>query len=171
MKASKHKPEPIIRLYEAWKVADKRLRRAYKQLDEGEGTARARGAALHGIRGLTVGRQHCLSGRQIERAGSEAGFSKKRIAELVGHLREQEIEARTRREAAGLKPLDVEAKTARAEWNRALATIARTPSRSFAGLAVKLRFIAADIQDGPTREANKMARSALADALRLGKRD
>ena len=81
------------------------MRRAYKQVDEGESAARKRGADLHPIPGFTVGRQHCLSARQIERAGAEAGFSKKRIAELVGHLRTQQIEARTRREAAGRKPL------------------------------------------------------------------
>jgi hypothetical protein len=110
------KADPLVRLYEAWKAAEKRYDRACTALDRAE----------EGV------------GKPLSNA-----------------------ERRT---------LEREKAAADAEWYRTVAAIASTPARTVAGLAVKLRFVKRDVIMGPSRYAEQMVSTAVADALRLAKR-
>lgn len=52
-------------------------------------------------------------------------------------------------------------------WRNSIQAIAETQATSFAGLAIKLRLIAQDVEDGPTDFAEPLLAGALADAERL----
>lgn len=52
-------------------------------------------------------------------------------------------------------------------WRASIEAISNTPATSFAGLAIKLRLIAADVAEGPTDFARALVAGALADAERL----
>ncbi len=161
--------EPLVALWDAWRKADRRLQRAYSRQDEAEGNASEAGFIID-VPIMTVGVYGCCHSSEVLKAcrlNDPDGFTTERAAELVKVYRQREAHARRQRIAAGLRPYDTEAKAARAEWRRILHTIATTPATTVAGIAVKLRFIKKDTDAGPTVEAARMMRSALADATRL----
>ncbi len=63
--------------------------------------------------------------------------------------------------------LDAAYRAAVAEEDRILRAIASTPAPTAAGLAVKLRFIKRDIEEGETAYATELVDGAIADAERL----
>ena len=116
---------------------------------------------------MTVGYNACISAECVERSAAEAGFSPERTRELVGVWQDRERERQAQRKAAGLIPLDEAEITEREEWERLARLLIDTPAVAVAGIAVKLRRIAAMADDGWSEQIADLARSALRDTEQL----
>jgi len=162
--------DPIPRLYQLYKQADENYVTAYDALDRAEVEARKAGINVSELVTVAVGKYVCDNVPAIRSCGKELGYSQDRIAKLIGQFREREREMRERRRAAGLAPFVRKKNAAYREWRRALAAVAKARATSLEGLVIKLGFISRDARLGPSPEAKNMARSALADAIRLARR-
>lgn len=160
-------PDPLLALGAAVEAAQQRCNRAAVQEDEACAAARKAGFNVsHPM--MAVGRYSgCCSVREIKRAAEEAGFGVERQAELIGVYRRRLAQRRQQSIAAGLRPFEVELRNAEREWRRAMQAIVTTPAISYAGLAVKLRLIKEEMEDGKTSHGDELAQSAYRDAQRL----
>ena len=135
-------------------------------IDEAEEAAREAGFQIDRAP-MTVGYNACISAECVERSAAEAGFSPERTRELVGVWQDRERERQAQRKAAGLIPLDEAEITEREEWERLARLLIDTPAVAVAGIAVKLRRIAAMADDGWSEQIADLARSALRDTEQL----
>jgi hypothetical protein len=114
----------------------------------------------------------CYSGAQLLRhcqPTDPRGPTVERSREFVREIRRLRARYRSERRKAGLDSADKERDAAVSECEGLLFQIARTPSTTIDGLAIKIRVLKKDLEDGRTDTCKAMARGALADARRLAK--
>lgn len=159
-------PDPFVELGRRLLRAERRYNRISALHDRAEGNALQAGFSINRPF-MMVGMRHCGSAKDIEHAAAEAGFSPERGAQLARIFRSRLAHQRRQRTAAGLDAIDAKLKAARAEYWRLYRAVAKAPAMSIAGLAVKIRLMAAEITEGHTDHGDRLARGAVRDAKRL----
>jgi hypothetical protein len=155
--------DPLGELERQFIRNQKRSDRASIALEKAEISARKAGLPIKWP-WMRVGDYGCHSAQEVKERSLAAGFSRQHTAQLLREFRGMEQDTRRAREAAGLDVLDAEIDACNREHDRLLEAIAIKPARSVADLAVKIRFMRRDIQDGKTNWADAIATSAVDDA-------
>lgn len=161
----------LIALGDAWAEAERRDRAAWRKRDRLEERAREQGLSIPPL--LVFENQHCADESMVLarcRPDNPKGPSRKEGRRVWAEFHATEVAYEKRRRELGLGPIDAEAKRSRRAWRRSMLALIAAPAQSVHGIAIKLRTIKDDFRDGHSSYSDRMLRSALRDAERLGRR-
>jgi hypothetical protein len=163
-------PDPVAALGRKWRVAYKRMQKAWNAIETAECAIRDRGERVPSYPSTTVGNQWCGSVAMIlATCRQPGGPGEEETRELVAEFRRRVRAYYQQRRAMGLRPLDLNAREESKGERALMDAIAKTPATSFAGIAAKLYAIRDDFRDGISDFSGAILRSALRDAERLAK--
>ena len=155
--------DPLLELERAAQSAEKRLARASDARSQAELCLLDSGGLPERPQ-VIVGGQWCSTPEQVVRRLARSADPSVR-ALLVAYLDRQNKEYAALREALGLAALDQAESEAHLACTRVRRQIATTPSRSLAGILVKLRGVRSQL--GDNADAAELVDSVLADVERL----
>ena len=162
-------PDPLVALEASFLDAAAEFYRVCQLLDMAEGELIQDGVCPT-MPSAIVGHWHCMSPNEVMRhcqpldpdgPDEETGLA---IVDDLGARRRDYEAARIDN---GLGPLQDAMDTARDRYDDVLRAIAMTPAMTIAGLAVKLRLVKRDIDEGTTEYSDDLIDGAVADVERL----